>query len=112
MALFTDIEKALLQDALSLYLQLTQQRFPKTEFEKQYRLVQSLVDKIESANEGGPTDGPAKPRGISDEWYENCCLHCPMLSPNGTCTDKITEKFPGKCDPIIKYERGKPTPLA
>ena len=40
------------------------------------------------------------------EWYKNVCKTCDKLGPTG-CLDKVTEKFPGKCDPILHYEREK-----
>ena len=106
MPLFNDAEKALLQEAVALYLQLGQQRFPQGEFEKIYQIAQELMAKIETAGEDpGGRDG--KPRGISDEWFKHCCRKCDKLAPGGKCQDKITEKFPGKCDPILIYERAK-----
>ena len=46
------------------------------------------------------------PAGINQEWFENVCQACAHLTAAG-CSDKITAKFPGKCDPILKYERNK-----
>ena len=108
MPLFSNNEKAFLQDAVGVYLQLAQQRLPAAEFDKHYRLAQQVAEKIETSDEGGPGGAVAKPRGISDEWFTNCCQSCDKLASGGKCLDKITEKYPGKCDPIIKYERRKP----
>lgn len=108
MPLFSDMEKEILQNALTVFLQLNQQRMPAADFEKLYRLIQPLIEKIETAEEGGAGAGAeAKPRGISDEWYQSCCRACDKLAPGGRCLDKITEKYPGKCDPVLKYEREK-----
>ncbi len=93
---------------MSLFLQLNQQRLPPADFEKLYAAAQQLIEKIETAEEGGGGDGDTKPRGISDEWFQHCCRTCGKLAPGGRCTEKITEKYPGKCDPIILYERQKP----
>ena len=108
MPLFSDMEKDILQNALSLFLQASQRQMSPADFENVYAVTQGLMEKIDSAGEAAAGGGPgAKPRGISQEWYDKCCKTCPNLSPDGRCLDKITEKFPGKCDPILKYEREK-----
>lgn len=109
MSLFTAEEKSFLQESLSIYLQLMQQRIPPQEFETRYALAQSVAEKIESAEAGGGTPSN-KPKGITDEWFDNCCKTCDKLAPGGKCLDKITEKYPGKCDPILMYERNKNRP--
>lgn len=108
MPLFNEDEKGLLSEALGLYAQLVQQRAPREQAARVVELAQALLDKIETAEAGGGDSPSKKPRGISDEWFAKCCLACPQLAPGGRCLDKITEKFPGKCDPIILYERAKP----
>ena len=106
MPLFSDEEKAILQQALSMYVQIIQQRYPQQEVEKVLETAQGILEKAMSPDEGGAAPA-AKPRGISDEWFESCCKQCEKLDAGGKCLDKITEKFPGKCDPILKYERKK-----
>jgi hypothetical protein len=107
MPLFSDMEKEILQNALSVFLQLNQRQMAAGDFEKLYALSQRLMEKIDSAGEGAGGGPGGRPRGISEEWYEQCCRACQNLSPDGRCLDKITEKYPGKCDPILRYERGK-----
>lgn len=108
MSLFSPEEKRFLQEALSVYLQLVQQRISREQAAGYLDLAQSLMDKVEGAEaDGTPGASSEKPRGISDEWFENACLTCDKLAPGGRCLDKITEKFPGKCDPILIYERNK-----
>lgn len=110
MSLFTEEEKALIQDALGLYAQVIQQRAPRDQVARIVEMAQALLEKIDSADAGGGAAPSQKPRGISDEWFQKCCLTCASLAPGGRCSDKITEKFPGKCDPIILYERAKTAP--
>jgi len=62
--------------------------------------------KIDTLGAAAPGKKGNKPEGITDEWYKNVCLKCDKLSPTG-CTDKVTEKYPGKCDPILHYENDK-----
>ncbi len=67
-------------------------------------MAEGVVRKLDSIGAG--KKGDTKPVGISDEWYKKVCKDCDKLSPTG-CLDKVTEKFPGKCDPILHYEREK-----
>jgi hypothetical protein len=112
MALFTDEEKQFLQEALGVYLQLVQQRISREQAAAYLEMAQNVLEKVDLADGAGNATPSEKPRGISDEWFQACCLTCDKLAPGGKCTDKITEKFPGKCDPIILYERAKNKPNA
>jgi len=67
-------------------------------------MAEGVVKKLDSI--GSSSKGGNKPNGIIDEWYKNVCKTCDKLGPTG-CLDKVTEKFPGKCDPILHYEREK-----
>ncbi|MBN2189268.1 MAG: hypothetical protein JW699_07425 [Chitinispirillaceae bacterium] len=98
-------EKGIVEEALGIYLQVVSQQLPRQQVQQLAAVAQNIVKKLDAAGPGGGTQGN-KPAGISDEWYKNVCLSCDRLSPSG-CTDKVTEKFPGKCDPILHYERGK-----
>ncbi|MDO5575949.1 MAG: hypothetical protein Q4F84_02620 [Fibrobacter sp.] len=104
MSLTTE-EKGIVEEALSVYLQLLSQQAPPQQVQQLARIAQGIIKKLDSV--GGETgkDGN-KPSGITDEWYENVCAKCDKLSAGG-CTDKVTEKFPGKCDPILHFERLK-----
>ncbi|MBL8028396.1 MAG: hypothetical protein JNL74_18370 [Fibrobacteres bacterium] len=112
MALFTDEEKQFLQEALGVYLQLVQQRISREQAAPYLEMAQNVLEKVDLADGAGGGTPSEKPRGISDEWFQACCLSCDKLAPGGKCNDKITEKFPGKCDPIILYERAKQKPNA
>jgi hypothetical protein len=95
-------EKGLIEEALSLYLQVASRQASPQQVQQLAAVAQGIVRKLDTV--GGKNGN--KPNGISDEWYKNVCLSCDKLSPAG-CTDKVTEKFPGKCDPILHYEREK-----
>jgi hypothetical protein len=69
-------------------------------------MAQGVIRKLDSVGAGGEDGRGNKPGGISDEWYDNVCLSCDKLGMGG-CEDKVTLKFPGKCDPILHYERAK-----
>jgi hypothetical protein len=97
-------EKMLVQEALNVYLQLMAQQMPQKQVQQFAKVAENILKKLDSPANGGKNGN--KPAGISDEWYKNVCLECDKLSPSG-CTDKVTEKFPGKCDPILHYENKK-----
>jgi hypothetical protein len=103
MALSTE-EKGLLQEAVKVYLQLVSRQLPPQHVQKVAQIAESALQKLEYV--GGGKGAAGKPAGISDEWFTNVCKTCDKL--NGSiCTDKVTEKYPGKCDPILHYERDK-----
>ena len=101
----TNEEKGIIEEALSVYLQIVARQVPPAQVQQLAQVAQNIVKKLDSVAGGGGKQGN-KPTGISDEWFKNVCQTCDKLSPGG-CTDKVTEKFPGKCDPILKYERAK-----
>ena len=98
-------EKAILGQALEVYLQLIAQQAPPAKVNEIARIAKGIMQKVENLGAGSGRKGN-KPDGITDEWYKNVCLKCDKLSPTG-CTDKVTEKYPGKCDPILHYENAK-----
>jgi len=104
MALTND-EKTIIEEALSVYLQVLARQAPPAQVQQLAQIVQGIVKKLDSVG-AGEGKGGNKPHGITDEWYNDVCSQCDKLSPGG-CTDKVTEKYPGKCDPILHYERQK-----
>ncbi|MBN2037005.1 MAG: hypothetical protein JW768_09715 [Chitinispirillaceae bacterium] len=105
MALSHD-EKRIIEEALSLYVQVLAQQVSPHQAQQVAAVAQGIMRKLDTLGAGGGGKNGNKPAGISDEWYKQVCLSCDKLSPSG-CTDKVTEKFPGKCDPILHYEREK-----
>lgn len=99
-------EIQLIQEAMGVYIQLAAQQMPQSTVEALSMKAKEILEKLPTlgVNNG---DGPAnKPANISDEWFENVCTGCDKLTPTG-CSDTVTQKFPGKCDPILKYEMNK-----
>jgi hypothetical protein len=98
-------EKALIAEALQVYIQIIARQLPDMQVQQIAQIAQGIMEKLDSV--GGSTSGKGgKPEGITDEWYKKVCQKCDKLTPAG-CTDKVTAKFPGKCDPILKYENQK-----
>jgi hypothetical protein len=102
----TNEEKSLVEEALQVYVQLVARQLPQAQVQQVALVVKGIVAKLDTLGVGGGGAQGNKPNGISDEWYTKVCQHCDKLSPSG-CTDKVTAKFPGKCDPILKYENEK-----
>ncbi len=98
-------EKTLIQEALQVYLQIVSRQMPPQHVQQLAQVAEGVVRKLDTLD-SGKAKGGNKPAGITDEWYKKVCLSCDKLSPSG-CTDKVTEKFPGKCDPILHYENAK-----
>jgi hypothetical protein len=97
-------EKALVEESLQVYLQLIARQMKPTQVQKLAIMAQGIVEKLDSVGSGTRNGGI--PSGISEEWYKKVCKKCDKLTSSG-CSDKVTAKFPGKCDPIIKYENEK-----
>ncbi|MFH1760299.1 MAG: hypothetical protein ABIA63_04285 [bacterium] len=91
---------------MNMYLQLMQQQLPGKELNKVIQIAKNILEKIEQGDNSINEDGKG-PKDISEEHFENVCKKCAKLNPDGSCADPITKKFPGKCDPIIQYERNK-----
>ena len=98
-------EKSLIQESLQLYLQAASRQMSPEQMEQLSTMAQNIMTKLETLGNSSEPGGN-KPAGISDEWYDKVCTGCEMLTASG-CTDKVTAKFPGKCDPILKHERAK-----
>lgn len=101
----TNEEKGIIEEALSVYLQIVSRQVPPAQAQQIAQIAQNIIKKLDSVGTGGGKQGN-KPDGISDEWYKKVCLQCDKLTASG-CSDKVTEKYPGKCDPILHYERQK-----
>jgi hypothetical protein len=101
-------EKDLVAQALQMYLQQASMQLPPQSVQQLVAIAKGIINKLDHLEAGGPGKRKSNepPAGISEEWFEHVCQTCPALSATG-CTDKITAKFPGKCDPILKYERSK-----
>jgi len=105
MSLTTE-EKSLIEEALSVYVQFVARQVPPQHAQQIAAIAQTVIKKLDSIGSGGSKPGENKPAGITDEWFKNVCQTCDKLDNSG-CTDKVTEKYPGKCDPILHFEREK-----
>jgi hypothetical protein len=99
-------EKALVEEALQVYLQIVARQLPQAQVQQIAIIAKEIVGKLDSVGSGAGGGKGNKPNGITDEWFKKVCQKCDKLSATG-CTDKVTAKFPGKCDPILKFENEK-----
>lgn len=100
-------EKALVKEALQIYMQIVARQMPKQQLKQVFQIAENVAKKIETLGTEGRKGN--KSPGITDEWYNKVCKKCDKLSSSG-CTERVTEKFPGKCDPILHYEQDKHNP--
>lgn len=99
-------EQQLIKESLGVYIQIASQQMPQSTVEAIAEKIRDIIEKLPHLG-ATPGDGPAnKPAKISDEWFEKVCISCDKLTATG-CSDNVTQKFPGKCDPILKYEMNK-----
>ncbi len=99
-------EKELIAQSLQMYVQQAAQQLPPASVQQLLTVAKGIIGKLDQFEIGGAKKSEEPPMGISQEWFEKVCHTCKFLTAQG-CTDKITVKFPGKCDPILKYERAK-----
>lgn len=101
---FSEEEKDLVVQSLQFYLQQAGSQLPPEAVQQLMGMAKSIVTKLDQPGTAAPSGEP--PAGISREWFDQVCATCPQWTGTA-CADKITVKFPGKCDPILLYERGK-----
>ena len=101
--MFTDQEKKIAVDAFNVYMQVVNANAPAPQAKAIAGVAQSIIRKISNLE---TSEEPQKLPGISDDQFLNVCMSCDSFK--GACTDPVAIKFPGKCDPILKYERDKP----
>ncbi len=102
--MFSEEEKQLVQESLAVYLQVASQQMAPQMVEDLATSARAIIEKLSQATYG--EEGDNKPTGISDEWFQSVCKSCDQLDVTG-CKDNVTKKFPGKCDPILKFEMSK-----
>ncbi|MDO8641094.1 MAG: hypothetical protein Q7R33_06080 [Nitrosarchaeum sp.] len=63
-------------------------------------LINEIKDIVGILQQDAVTED-VKPLGLTDEQFENVCKTCERFKHK--CTDAVAVKYPGKCDPILKY---------
>lgn len=104
MSLLPD-EKELVSRALQLYAQMIGQQYGPNEMQALVPVIKDILRKLDEVGSGAAPGKP--PFGVSQEWFDAVCATCPKAGGPSGCTDPVTAKFPGKCDPILTWERKK-----
>lgn len=99
---FTDQQKLLIKEALRVYAQITKSRVREEQYVTILSDVKQIYDQLEVE-----LNQIEKLVGINDEQFEKVCKICDKFK--NKCTDPIAIKFPGKCDPILHFEKNKET---
>lgn len=101
-------EKELVARSLQLYAQMIGSQYGPAEMQAMLPMVKGILKKLDDVGSGSaaPKAGVA-PVGVSDEHFHAVCSICPKSGGPTGCQDPVTVKFPGKCDPILTYERNK-----
>jgi hypothetical protein len=99
-------EKDLVARGLQLYAQMVGSQYGPQEMQALVPVIKGIIKKLDQV---GASTAPSEmaPVGISDEWFQKVCGTCPKVGGPTGCQDPVTVKFPGKCDPILTWERNK-----
>jgi len=99
-------EKELVARGLQLYAQMVGSQYGPQEMQALVPVIKGIIKKLDQVGAGEAPAGMA-PAGITDEWFQSVCGTCPKVGGPTGCQDPVTVKFPGKCDPILTWERNK-----
>jgi hypothetical protein len=102
--ILNDEEKQIMINALRVYGQIAKQQMTPDVYATVVVKVGSLSKKIKE--DGTPIVDVCPPGLTEEQWTSVCKLLCDKFI-DGKCTDPIAKKYPGKCDPILKFERQK-----
>jgi len=101
-------EKELVARSLQLYAQMIGSQYGPAEMQAALPMIKGILKKLDEVGTGtGAAKGGAAPAGISEELFQAVCATCPKVGGPTGCQDPVTAKFPGKCDPILTFERNK-----
>lgn len=105
---FLPDEKELISRALQLYAQMIGQQYGPAEMQALIPVIKEIIQKVDQAGSASGSAAAGKPpHGITKEWFDSVCAHCEKAGGATGCQDPVTAKYPGKCDPILTWERAK-----
>lgn len=99
-------EKELVTRALQLYAQMIGSQYGPQEMQALVPVIKGILKKLDQVG-SDPAAQAVAAIGITEEWFEKICSKCPKVGGPTGCQDPVTTKFPGKCDPILTWERNK-----
>jgi len=80
------------------------QQYGPAEMQALVPVIKDILKKLDDVG-SAPAASGKPPHGITKEWFEAVCATCPKAGGATGCQDPVTVKFPGKCDPILTWER-------
>lgn len=105
MSLLPD-EKELVSRALQLYAQMIGQQYGPAEMQALVPVIKEILKKLDQVG-SAPASVGKPPHGITQDAFDAVCANCEKAGGPTGCTDPVTAKYPGKCDPILTWERAK-----
>jgi hypothetical protein len=100
-------EKELVSRSLQLYAQMIGSQYGPAEMQAMLPMVKGILKKLDEVEGATAPKAGAAPIGVSEEHFHAVCSICTKSGGPTGCQDPVTAKFPGKCDPILTYERNK-----
>jgi len=97
---FTEQQKQIIKESVKVYSQFVKRQISN----EQYLLILNEIKQIFEQLDNGVIQ-IEKPIGVTDDQFENVCKLCDKF--DNKCKDLVAKKFPGKCDPILHYNRQK-----
>ena len=98
-------EKELVARSLQMYAQMVGSQYGPQEMQALVPVIKGILKKLDDVGAAMPAG--AAPAGVTDDWFRNVCVSCPKSGGPTGCQDPVTAKFPGKCDPILNWERNR-----
>lgn len=100
-------EKELVARGLQLYAQMVGSQYGPQEMQALVPVIKGILKKLDQVGAAAANPSGIAPHGITPEWFEQVCSACPKAGGASGCQDPVTVKYPGKCDPILTWERNK-----
>jgi hypothetical protein len=97
----TTVQKQTAIEALKIYWQYVKSRLEPSQALPVIQDIKVIMKELETIEIVDVED--TRPVGVTDEQFENVCKKCDQYDHK--CKDLVAMKFPGKCDPLLKYER-------
>jgi hypothetical protein len=98
----TEQQKRIVNDALRTYWQMVKHQLPPNQALPIIQDIKVILDELKSVEDNV---ADLKPVDVTDEEFEAVCKKCDKFKHK--CTDVVALKFPGKCDPILKFKKSK-----
>lgn len=97
----TNQQKRIICESVKFYSQVIKRKqLPPERSEAILLDIQEIISELDLEEET-----EQRPLNITDEQFENVCRQCDKFT--NKCNDMVAKKYPGKCDPILHFEKQK-----